>query len=153
MANTYTQIYIHLIFAIKSRGAAIHPSWANRLYSYIGTVITNKGCTPIQIGGMPDHIHILMGLNPSCTVSDLVKDIKLSSSAWIKDNHLIPCRFYWQEGYGCFSVSASVVQATKAYIANQPQHHLKKGLLDEYMEFLTRYDIDFDSKYIFTEPQ
>ena len=80
-------------------------------------------------------------------------DVHSISFFGIKNNHIIPCWFYWQEGYGCFSVSASVVQATKAYIVNQPQHHLKKGLLDEYMEFLTRYDIDFDSKYIFTEPQ
>lgn len=151
MANTYTQIHLHLIFAVQNRISLIQDSWAERLYQYIkGIVQTNKH-KMIIINGMPDHIHIAVGMRPAQSLSDLMQDIKGSSSKWINDNNLIKGKFQWQEGYGAFSYNKSSLLKLIEYIKNQQLHHQKKTFLQEYKEFLDLFEIEYDERYIFQE--
>ncbi|MCE3229405.1 MAG: tpn [Bacteroidetes bacterium] len=103
MANTYSQIYIQIVFAVRKRNSLIHPSWENELYKYITGIIQNKGQKLIAINGMPDHIHILIGMKPTCCLSDLVREIKKSSNEYVKENGFTKTQFQWQEGFGAFS--------------------------------------------------
>lgn len=151
MSNTYTQIHIHFVFAVKFRESNIHPSWKDELYKYITGIIQNNNHKLICINGMPDHVLILIGMRPTQSISDLLQDIKGSSSKWINEKKFLKKKFEWQEGYGAFSYSKSQVENVIAYILNQEQHHMKMTFRDEYIEFLTKFEIDFDEKYIFKE--
>jgi len=146
MANTFLQINLHIVFAVKYRDAILADVWRNELFKYIGGVIHNNGLIPIKIGGWRDHVHILIGTKASIDVAALVKDIKLSTNKWIQPR--IKCRFAWQDGYGCFSVSPSHVEALKRYIDDQPQHHSRIGMVDEFKRILMRNAIDFDPRYL-----
>ena len=151
MANTYTQIHIHFVFAVKFRHGIIQCKWKEDLYKYITGIIQNNNHKLLAINGMPDHIHILLGLRPAQSISDLMKDVKQSSSKWINDNKLTSGHFEWQEGYGAFSYSKSQINQVINYIQNQEIHHKKKTFKEEYLDFLEKFEIDYDEKFIFKE--
>lgn len=136
MPNTYTQLYIQFVFAVKSREALINSSWKNDLYKYITGIVQNKNSKLIAINGVGDHIHIFVGYKPSISIPDLVKDIKVASTIWINENELSKSKFAWQEGYGAFSYGRSQIDAVCNYIHNQESHHQKKTFKEEYVEFL-----------------
>ena len=131
MSSTFSQIYIQIIFAVKGQESLIHSSWEEELYKYISGIIRNKEQKLIAINGMPDHIHILIGMKPTCSLSDLVREIKKSSNEFIKEKAFVKGKFNWQEGYGAFSYSHSSIDNVIAYIKNQNEHHIKKSFKDE----------------------
>jgi putative transposase len=147
--STYSQIYIQIVFAVKYREALIHASWEDELFKYITGTIQNKGQLLIAINGMPDHIHILIAMKPSCCLSDLVREVKKSSTEFIKEKKLVARKFQWQEGFGAFSYSQSALDNVINYIKNQKQHHRKKTFRQEYMEFLEAFDIEYKEQYLF----
>ena len=149
MPNTYTQLYIQLVFAVKYRQALIHSSWKHELYRYITGIVQNKGSKMLSINGMPDHIHIFIGYNPKVLIPDLVKDIKLASNEWINTNHPLSAKFAWQEGYGAFSYIRSQIHDVCTYIENQELHHAKKTFKEEYISFLKAFEINYEDKYLF----
>ncbi|WP_125721535.1 IS200/IS605 family transposase [Flavobacterium ustbae] len=151
MANTYTQIHIHFVFAVKYRQAAIHESWKNELYKYISGIIKNHNHKLLGINGMADHVHILIGIRPAQSISDLMKTIKQNSSKWINENKFTATHFEWQEGYGAFSYSKSQLSAVINYIELQEQHHKRKSFKEEYISFLEKFEVDYDEKFIFKE--
>jgi len=149
MANTYTQIHIQAVFAVHNRDCIISNIWKDELYKYICGIITNNQHKLLAINGMPDHIHILFGLRPSQSLSDLMQDIKGSSSKWINEKRFIKGKFSWQEGYGAFSYSKSGLSNVIRYINNQHIHHEKKTFMEEYLELLKEFEIDYDYRYVF----
>lgn len=149
MAGTFSQIYIQVVFAVKGRDSLIHPSWEEQLYKYISGIIRKKEQKMLAINGMPDHIHFLIGMKPSCCLSDLVREIKKSSNDFIKEKALSKVRFQWQEGFGAFSYSHSALDSVIAYINNQKDHHKKITFRKEYKEFLKRFQIDYKDEYLF----
>ncbi len=149
MANTYSQLYIHLVFAVKNRGCFIGPSWQQELYAYLTGVIENRRHKVYAIGGMRDHIHILVSMSPAQSVSELVQETKRASTLWIKERHLVDGNFAWQEGFGAFSYGKSQVNNVVTYIQNQKQHHLGKTFREEYEEFLKIFEIEYDERYVF----
>ncbi|MEN8186882.1 MAG: IS200/IS605 family transposase [Bacteroidota bacterium] len=149
MANTYTQLYIHLVFAVKNRDALIKNEWKNDLEKYITGIVQNQNHKMLAIGSMPNHIHIFIGYNPNQLISALVEKIKTSSNAWIKLNKLSRYKFEWQKGYGAFSHSRSQLDVVVKYVLNQEKHHHKKTFKEEYLELLRKFEIDFDTKYVF----
>lgn len=151
MSNTYTQIHIHFVFAVKFRDAVITDVWKTDLYKYIAGIIKNNGHKLIAIGGMPDHIHLLIGVRPNQSISELLKFIKGDSSRWINKNNFVKRRFEWQAGFGAFSYSKSHLKEVIRYIENQEIHHKKRSFREEYLEFLQKYEIDFDIRYIFKD--
>jgi putative transposase len=151
MSNTYTQIHLQFVFAVKYRNGIINSSWKHDLYKYITGIIQNNNHKLLAINGMPDHIHILVGFRPSQSISDLMKVVKQSSSKWINESNLVKSHFEWQEGYGAFSYSKSDVYKVINYINNQEIHHSKKTFLEEYLDFLNEFEIEYDERYIFKE--
>jgi putative transposase len=151
MANTYTQIHIHFVFAVKFRHGIIQSKWKEDLYKYMTGIIQNDNHKLLAINGMPDHIHILIGLRPAQSISDLMKDVKQSSSKWINENKLTNGHFEWQEGYGAFSYSKSQIGQVVNYIQNQELQHKKKTFREEYLDFLEKFEVDYDDKFIFKE--
>ena len=149
MANTYTQIHIHAIFAVQNRLSIIKDEWQNDLYSYITGIVTNHGHKMMQINGMPDHVHMLIGLRPVQSLSQLMKYVKQDSTKWINQNRFINRRFSWQEGFGAFSHSKSQIPGVIKYIREQEEHHRKRTFREEYTDFLEKFDVDFDERYIF----
>ena len=146
MANTYTQLYIHLVFAVKSRDSLIRPEHKEELHKYITGIVKNDECKMLAINSMPDHIHILIGLHPKIALADLIRDIKANSSSFVKEKG-VP--FGWQEGYGAFSCSESQKQNVIEYIRNQEEHHKKRSFREEYIEFLKSYNIPYEERYVF----
>ena len=149
MSNTYTQIHIHSVFAVQNRMSLISAHWNERLYQYITAIIQNKGHKLLSINGMPDHVHILFGMRPTQSLSDLMQDVKGDSSRWINENHFVLGKFSWQEGYGGFSYSKSQISAVAKYIENQEKHHERKTFIEEYLKMLKDFEIDYDERYIF----
>ena len=149
MPNTYTQLLIQLVFAVKERENFIHESFRERLEKQMCGTAQNKGHKPLAIYCMPDHLHFLIGLNPDHPISNLVKEIKNSSSNFIKETVLNGNRFYWQEGYGAFSYARSQLDLVVKYILNQPEHHKKQKFKHEYIQFLEKFDVNYDPKYLF----
>ncbi|MEO5776903.1 MAG: IS200/IS605 family transposase [Flavobacterium sp.] len=152
MANTYTQIHIQFVFAVKHRNGLIYSSFKDELYQYISGIIQNHDHKVLAINGMPDHIHILIGMRPTQSISDLLQDIKGSSSKWINEKKFLKVKFEWQEGYGAFSYSKSNVNAVINYIKNQEEHHKVKTFQEEYLKLLDVFKIEFDERYIFKNP-
>lgn len=140
-----------LFFAVKHRDNLISVKWKDELYKYITGVITHEGQKLIAINGMPDHVHILIGLKPTATLSNLVRDIKANSSRFINEKSWIAGKFEWQQGFGGFSCSHSQLDKVINYIQNQEEHHKVKTFREEYVDFLKAYNIDFKSEYIFNE--
>ena len=149
MANTYTQIHIHVVFSVQNRYCLISDKWRDELYQYITGIIQNNNHKLLAINGMSDHIHILIGLRPAQSISDLMQDIKGNSSKWINEKRYVNGRFSWQEGYGAFSYCRSEVRKVIQYINNQLIHHRKKDFIQEYKELLDEFGIDYDDRYIF----
>lgn len=149
MSGTFSQIYIQIIFAVKGRNSLIHEDWEEHLFKYISGIVKNKGQKLLAVNGMPDHIHILIGMQPSCKLSDLVREIKKASNVFVNENKLSKYKFQWQEGYGAFSCSHSALDKVISYILKQKEHHKKKSFKEEYREFLAKYQIDHKEEYLF----
>lgn len=149
MANSYTQIHIHAVFAVQNRMSLINKKWEDELYKYITGIIQNNGHKLIIINGDYDHIHVLLGLRPTQSISDLMQDIKGSSSKWINLNKFVNGKFSWQEGYGAFSYAKTDLKNVINYIENQKEHHKKKSFHDEYKKILIDFGIKYDEKFIF----
>ena len=149
MANTYTQLYIHLVFSPKNREALIKKEWKDELEKYITAVVQNREHKLLAIGSMPDHIHIFIGYNLNETIPILVEDIKTSSNNWIKQKRLSKFKFEWQRGYGAFSHSHSQIDAVVKYIRNQEVHHQNETFKEEYLEILRKNEIEFKDEYLF----
>ena len=149
MANTYTQCYFQLVFAVKNRDALIKKAWKNELEMYITGIVQNHKHKLLAINAMPDHIHIFLGYHISQLIPDLVEEIKTSSNAWIKKGNLSKFKFEWQKGYGAFTYSHSQIDAVAKYIMNQESHHQKKSFREEYLEMLRKNEIEFKDEYVF----
>jgi len=149
MANTFTQIHIQCVFAVKYRRALIDKIWKETLHKYITGIVQECGHKMIAINSMPDHLHFLMGARPNQCISDLMRMVKGDSSEWINDNKISRSKFHWQEGYGAFSYSKSQIPIVANYIHTQEEHHRKKTFLEEYKEILQEFEIDYDEQYIF----
>ncbi|MEO6329513.1 MAG: IS200/IS605 family transposase [Ginsengibacter sp.] len=151
MPNTYTQIHLQLIFVVQNRISLIQSSWKDDLYKYITGIVQNNNHKMIIVNGMPDHLHVVIGMRPVQSLSDLMQDIKGSSSKWINENKFITGKFQWQEGYGAFSYSKSHLPVLINYVKNQEIHHRKKTFLEEYKQFLDKFEVDYDERYLFHE--
>ena len=151
MANTYHQIYLQTVFAVKYRNAVIDKSWKEQLFGVIGNLINETKCKTIIVNGIEDHVHCFLGLKPVVSVSDLMQTVKAKSSKYINDHKLTKERFEWQGGYGVFSYSQSAVESVFKYIQNQEAHHKKQTFKDEYLEFLKQFKVEFDEQYVFQE--
>lgn len=149
MANTYTQIHIHVIFAVQNREYLISSKWKDDLYKYITGIVENNKHKMLAINGMPDHVHVLIGLRPSQSLSELMQDIKGCSSKWINEEGFVNGKFYWQEGYGAFSYKKNDLPYVIDYINNQESHHIKKTLVDEYTEILKEFEVEYDERFLF----
>lgn len=149
MANSYCQIYIQIVFAVKRRQSLIRPEWEDHLYRYITGVVQQNKYKLLRINGMPDHIHILIRYRPSQSLPELVENIKTSSGKFIREMGYVKNGFNWQGGYGAFSYSESQIDRVIRYIENQKAHHSKQTFKDEYIDFLNSNNIEFDPQYLF----
>jgi putative transposase len=150
MANTYTQIYIRAVFAVEGRQSLIAPEHTIEIYKYMTTVVQNQKNKVMAINGMPDHVHLLIGLNPDIALSELVRDAKAAASNLINDKRWVRGHFNWQRGYGAFSYSKSQVPRVARYIEDQERHHEKRSFRDEYEALLKKFDVEYDPAYMFT---
>ena len=149
MPNTFTQIYIHYIFAVNGHENLLQKPWRDEVFKYMSGIIKGKNQKPIIVNGVSDHVHIFVGLDGSISVSDLIRDIKNNSSKFINSQKYIRGKFSWQEGYGAFSYNHSQKENVYQYIANQEEHHKKKSFREEYVEFLQKFNIEYDERYLF----
>jgi REP element-mobilizing transposase RayT len=149
MADTFSQIYIHLVFSVKGRQNIIHKTWREELFKYVSGIIKGRDQKVFAIGGMPDHIHILISLRPNYMVSELVNSVKTNSSKWINSRGFVKGKFNWQEGYGAFSYGQSQLDHVIQYINKQELHHQRKSFKEEYIELLEKFNVKFDEKYLF----
>jgi REP element-mobilizing transposase RayT len=153
MANTYTQMYVHVVFAVKGRTSVIRKEWKEELYKFITGIVTNKGQKLLAINGMADHIHILVGIKPTLALSDLVRDIKANSSKFIREKGWVKGLFEWQEGFGAFTLGHSQLSQIIPYIGNQEEHHRVRTFREEYIGFLQKYEVDFKLEYLFKDAE
>ena len=151
MANTYAQIYIHIVFAVKFRDAMLHDDWRDDLIKYIAGIIRNNGQKLIKGGGWRDHVHLLISCNTSVNIANLVKDIKIHTNKWIQPKH--KCRISWQAGYAAISISHSHVDPLCQYIENQPQHHAKVTMVDEFKRLLAVNRLEYDDRFLPKNPE
>ena len=149
MAGTYSQVYIQVVFAVKGRRNLVSKEWKDDLHKYIAGIIKGKGQKSIIVGGMPDHIHAFIGLKPVMAISDLVRDVKNNSSDFINDHKFVRGHFSWQKGYGAFSYSHSHIENVFNYIKNQEKHHKRTTFREEYLDFLKKFEIEYEDKYLF----
>ncbi len=151
MASTHTNLLYHIVYSTKYRQPLIAPSWQEDLHKYIGGIIRERDGIALDVGGMPDHVHILARLSPKLAIMDVLRDIKSGSSKWLNETGWIRGRFEWQTGYGAFSVSRSQVDHVAEYIRAQADHHRATTFRDEYLAMLRRHEIEFDERYVFEE--
>ncbi len=151
MANTYTQMYVHILFAVSKKECLIKAEWKEEMQRYMAGIIRNKGHRLAAIKAMPDHVHLLINFHTTQSISDLVKDIKGSTSKWINEQGFIESRFSWQAGYGAFSCDASKPEKEIKYIENQEEYHRNKTVREEYIEILKREAVDYEETYLFEE--
>lgn len=149
MANTYSQITIHSVFAVKYRENFIAKDWSDYLHKYISGIITNKGAKSLAVGGWKDHVHILFGMPVTMCISDFMSAVKASSSGWINDQHFSKAKFQWQAGYGAFSFAKSQRDIVIKYIMNQEEHHRIRTFKEEYIKMLNDFDVAYEDKYLF----
>jgi REP element-mobilizing transposase RayT len=149
MANTYTQIYIHVVFAVEGRQNLIRQEYNNELQKYITGIVSGQKQKLIAINNMPDHLHLLIDLRPDSSLSDLVRDVKANSPRFINEKRWVVGKLSWQEGFGAFSYSRSQLGTVIRYVENQQTHHLKRSFRKEYIELLEKFNVDFDQRYIF----
>ena len=151
MTQSFSKLYIHATFHVKYNSVLLRKQDFADLYAYIGQVLKSLDCVPIQIGGVENHIHILCVMSKNIALAKLMEEVKRNSSRWIKTKDDYYKDFAWQGGYGCFSVSQSVVDRTRRYIQNQEQHHHGMTFEEEYLAFLKEYDVDYDEAYLFSD--
>jgi len=151
MANTYHQIYLQMIFAVKYRVAVLDKSWRSKVFAVIGNLINEANCKTIIINGVEYYVHCFLGLRPAVSVSELMKTVKAKSSKYINDHSLTTERFEWQEGYGVFSYRQRDIDQIYKYIQNQDAHHQKHTFRAEYLDLLKEFEIGYDEQYIFQE--
>lgn len=151
MPNTYTQLHIHCVFAVKYRAATIDIEWEERLHKYITGIVQNNGHKMLAINSTPDHLHLFVGLHPQQSISDMMRLVKGDSSEFINVQKFTKRKFNWQEGYGAFSNSHSQIDRVVKYILNQKEHHRTKKFIEEYVSMLKKAEINYDGKYIFNE--
>ncbi len=151
MANTYHQIYLQTVFAVKYRKAIIDKAWKNQLFGVIGNLINETNCKTIIVNGVEDHVHCFLGLKPVVSVSELMKTVKSKSSKYINDHQLTTERFEWQDGYGVFSYRQSDLDTIYKYIQNQEKHHKTQTFRGEYLDLLKEFNIDYDEQYVFRD--
>ena len=151
MANTYHQIYLQTVFAVKYREAVLDKKWRSTVWGVIANLISETNCKTIIVNGVEDHVHCFLGLKPVVSVSELMKTVKAKSSKYINDNKLTKEHFEWQDGYGVFSYGHSQIDSVFKYILNQEAHHKKQIFLDEYLDFLKKFKIEYEEQYIFKE--
>jgi putative transposase len=149
MPNTYSQIYIQVVFAVKDRTALIRTEWDEQLYRYITGIVQNHGQKMLAINGTADHVHFLIGMRPSCCLSDLVREVKKSSNEFINENKFTKFNFSWQEGFGAFSYGQSQLNVVCRYVLNQKKHHAKRTFRAEYEELLHKFAVEFEDEYLF----
>lgn len=149
MANTYSQINIQCVFAVKRRENIISKNFREDLHKYMSGILKNDNAFPLAVGGWLDHVHVFFELLPTSKISDLMRDLKASSSKWINDNGLVKGKFQWQEGYGAFSYSRSQRNNVIHYIMNQEEHHSTKTFKEEYLDLLKKFEIEFKDEYVF----
>jgi REP element-mobilizing transposase RayT len=149
MANTYSQIYIQVVFAVQGRYSLIGREWKDELYKYITGIVKNNNQKLLAINGVSNHIHILLNIKPNIALSDLVRDIKANSSRFVNEKGFVRGKFSWQEGFGAFSYSISQLDDVIQYIQNQEEHHKETSFKDEYLKYLKRFEIEFDENYVF----
>ncbi len=152
MSNTYSQVYVQCVFAVKYREAMINKEWKSNLLGVIGNLINETGCKTIIVNGVEDHVHCFLGLKPVLSISDLMKEVKAKSSKYINDHQLTKSRFEWQEGYGVFSYGHSQIDDVFQYISNQEVHHKKQTFREEYVAFLEKFEVPYDERYILVNP-
>jgi len=149
MAGTFSQIYIQAVFAVEGRANLLQKPWREEVFKYMSGIIKGKNQKPIIVNGVANHVHLFIGLKPSIAVSDLVRDIKNNTSNFINTQKFVHGRFSWQEGFGSFSYAHSQMEQVYQYILNQEEHHRKKTFKEEYLEFLKKFEIEYDEKYLF----
>jgi putative transposase len=149
MSNTFSQIYIQVVFAVKFRESMLHPSWDEELYKYITGTVQAKEQKMLAINGVKDHIHFLIGMKPTCTLSDLVREVKKASTVFINERNFLSKPFKWQEGFGAFSYSHSSLSNVINYIHNQKEHHRQQSFKEEYVELLQKFEVDYKKEYLF----
>ncbi|MCK9208475.1 MAG: IS200/IS605 family transposase [Salinivirgaceae bacterium] len=147
--GTFTQLYVQLVFVIKNREAMLHENIRHRVFEYVSGIVTEMKHKSIIVNGVSNHIHIFVGLNPNISISDTVHDIKRSSSLFINSEKLCRGHFAWQEGYGAFTYSRSHINNVYKYIQNQEKHHKKVLFKEEYIQFLKKFEIDYDERFLF----
>jgi putative transposase len=149
MPNTYSQITIHAVFAVKHRDNFITKEWRDDLHQYISGIITNKDAKSLAVGGWKDHVHILFGMPVTTSISDFMSTVKANSSKWINEQHFLKTKFQWQEGYGAFSYGRSQRDTVINYIMKQEEHHRTKSFKEEYLKMLNDFEVVYDNKYLF----
>ncbi|MFN8258429.1 MAG: IS200/IS605 family transposase [Bacteroidales bacterium] len=149
MAGTFSQIYIQVVFSVKRRENLLQKKWRTHVFKYMSGIIMQKNQKPIIINGVSDHVHLFIGLKPSMCLSDLVRDIKNNTSNFINENNWVKGGFSWQEGYGAFSYSHSQLDDVYQYILNQEEHHKKRTFKEEYLDFLKKFEIEYDEQFLF----
>lgn len=147
--GTFTQLYVQLVFAVQNRDAVLHDKIRSRVFQYMSGTLTDMKHKSIIVNGVSDHVHILIGMNPSISISDTVRDVKRSSSLFISRENLCRGKFSWQEGYGGFTYSRSQLDNVYQYILHQEAHHKKKTFREEYLGFLKKFEIDYDERFLF----
>jgi putative transposase len=148
MGQSLVKNYLHIVFSTKHRQPLIHKPYNEELYNYIGGTCRNLECYPVIVGGYTDHVHILCMLSKKIALIKLLEEVKSHSSKWMKTKAESLANFYWQDGYGAFSVNPSQVEVVKAYIQNQQEHHRKKTFQNEYRAFLKKYNVEYDERYV-----
>lgn len=148
MAQSLAKVYIHAIFSTEGRMPILGDDWREELFNVLGGAANNLGCQSLIVGGVADHVHMLFQLSRTTTIADAIGKIKSASSAWVNQNRSLPGHFHWQAGYGAFSVSQSNLEAVREYIRRQVEHHLRQTFQDEFREWLRRYEIDWDERYV-----
>lgn len=149
MPGTFSQIYIQVVFAVKGRENLLHKEWREEVFKYMAGIIKNKEQKPIIINGVADHVHLFVGLKPSMALSDLVREVKNNTTNYINQQKWVPGKFAWQEGYGAFSYSHSQIDSVYNYILNQEEHHKQKTFREEYIDFLNKFDVPFEERFLF----
>ena len=149
MAGTFTQIYIQAVFAVKGSTNLLQKRWRDEVFKYMAGIIKNKNQKPIIVNGVADHVHAFIGLKPSMALSDLIRDVKNNTSNIINENNWVRGRFSWQEGYGAFSYGHSQIDTVYNYILNQEEHHRKKTFREEYLEFLEKFEVPYEERFLF----
>ena len=149
MAHTYTSLLYHIVFATKQRQPTIEESWRAQLHQYLGGTVRGLGGVALEVGGVTDHVHLLVSLNQNHRIADFMRELKASTSKWVNRSGLTPARFEWQRGYGAFSVNQSLRETVRRYIQRQEEHHRKQHFEGEFIALLDAHQIEYDSKYVF----